>query len=38
LWVDGQDYVIQGFTLDADTLAGVGRIPEDEAVIRVPKS
>jgi hypothetical protein len=37
LWTDGQDYVIQGFTLDAETLAEVGRIPEGEAVVRVPK-
>jgi hypothetical protein len=37
LWADDQDYVIQGFTLDAATLAEVGRIPEGEAVVRVPK-
>jgi hypothetical protein len=37
LWADGHDYVIQGFTLAPETLAEVGRIPEGEAVIRVPK-
>jgi hypothetical protein len=37
LWADGEDYVIQGFSLDSGTLAEVGRIPEGEAVIRVPK-
>ncbi|OLB79965.1 MAG: hypothetical protein AUI14_08640 [Actinobacteria bacterium 13_2_20CM_2_71_6] len=37
LWADGPDYVIQGFTLDPQTLAEVGRIPEGEAVVRVPK-
>ena len=37
LWADGQDYVIQGFTLDAGTLAEVSRVPAGEAVIRVPK-
>jgi len=37
LWSDGADYVIQGFTLDRDTLDQLGRIPEGEAVIRVPK-
>lgn len=37
LWADGQDYVIQGFTLDADVLAEIGTIPDGEAVIRVPK-
>lgn len=29
--------MIQGFGLDADALAQVGRIPHGEAVIRVPK-
>jgi hypothetical protein len=29
--------VIQGFGLDADTLAQVGNVPHGEAVIRVPK-
>ncbi len=33
---DGQ-YVIQGFTLDADALRQVGAVPAGEAVIRVPK-
>ncbi|HKS99456.1 MAG TPA: hypothetical protein VJT31_07995 [Rugosimonospora sp.] len=37
LWADGTDYVIQGYTLDADVLREVGAIPEGEAVIRVPK-
>lgn len=37
LWADGTDYVIQGFTLDAETLDSVGRVPDGEAVIRVPK-
>jgi hypothetical protein len=37
LWADRDDYVIQGFTLDGETLAEVGGIPEGEAVIRVPK-
>jgi len=33
---DGQ-YVIQGFTLDAEILGQVGAIPDGEAAIRVPK-
>jgi hypothetical protein len=37
LWADGDDYVIQGFTLDAKTLAQLGAVPAGEAVIRVPK-
>ena len=37
LWADGEDYVIQGFTLDPETLAELGRVPQGEAVIRVPK-
>lgn len=38
LWeTDDDQYVIQGFTLDADALGQVGSIPEGEAVIRVPK-
>jgi hypothetical protein len=37
LWADGQDYVIQGFKPDADTLSEVGTVPDGEAVIRVPK-
>jgi hypothetical protein len=37
LWADGPDYVIQGFTLDPETLSEVGQIPGGEAVIRVPK-
>ena len=37
LWADGDDYVIQGFTLAPETLAEIGRIPDGEAVVRVPK-
>jgi hypothetical protein len=37
LWEAGDDYVIQGFTLDAGTLGEVGAVPDGEAVIRVPK-
>lgn len=38
LWAtdDGQ-YVIQGFTLDADALGQVGTVPDGELVIRVPR-
>jgi hypothetical protein len=38
LWeTDTGEYVIQGFTLDADALAQVGNVPDGELVIRVPK-
>jgi hypothetical protein len=38
LWeTDDDQYVIQGFTLDADDLAQVGKVPDGELVIRVPK-
>jgi len=38
LWdTDEDQYVIQGFTLDADALAQVGNVPDGELVIRVPK-
>ena len=38
LWeTDDGQYVIQGFTLDADALAQVGNVPDGELVIRVPK-
>jgi hypothetical protein len=38
LWdTDDDQYVIQGFTLDADALAQVGTVPDGELVIRVPK-
>jgi hypothetical protein len=37
LWDAGDDYVIQGFTPDAETLGEVGTVPDGEAVIRVPK-
>jgi len=38
LWeTDDDQYVIQGFTLDAEALAQVGNVPAGELVIRVPK-
>ena len=38
LWESDDDqYVIQGFTLDADALAQVGNVPDGELVIRVPR-
>jgi hypothetical protein len=38
LWeTDDGQYVIQGFTVDADALAQVGNVPDGELVIRVPK-
>lgn len=39
LWAssDDKEYIIQGFTLDAATLAEVGKLPAGEGVIRVPK-
>ncbi len=38
LWeTDDGQYVIQGFTLDADALAQVGNVPDGELVIRIPK-
>ena len=39
LWAadETDEYVIQGFELDDDTLAGLGGLPEGELVIRVPK-
>jgi hypothetical protein len=37
LWADGDDYVIQGFTVDGVTLSEVGPVPAGEAVVRVPK-
>jgi hypothetical protein len=38
LWeTDDDQYVIQGFTLDADALGQVGTVPDGELVIRVPK-
>jgi hypothetical protein len=39
LWAadETDEYVIQGFELDGDTLTDLGRIPEGELVIRVPK-
>jgi hypothetical protein len=39
LWAssDGEDYIIQGFTLDPETLAEVGNVPAGEGVVRVPK-
>jgi hypothetical protein len=38
LWdTDTDEYVIQGFALDADALEQVGTVPEGELVVRVPK-
>jgi hypothetical protein len=38
LWeTDDDQFVIQGFTLDAEALGQVGTVPEGEAVIRVPR-
>jgi hypothetical protein len=38
LWeTDDDQYVIQGFTLDAEALAQVGTVPDGELVVRVPK-
>jgi hypothetical protein len=38
LWAtDDDQYVIQGFTLDAEALGQVGTVPDGELVIRVPK-
>ncbi len=38
LWeTDDGQYVIQGFTLDADAMGQVGTVPRGEAVIRVPR-
>jgi hypothetical protein len=38
LWdTDEDQYVIQGFALDADALSQVGNVPDGELVIRVPK-
>ena len=38
LWeTDDGQYVIQGFTLDAEALGQVGAVPDGEAVICVPK-
>jgi hypothetical protein len=34
---DDDQYVIQGFTLDAEALGQVGTVPDGELVIRVPK-
>ena len=39
LWeTDDDQFVIQGFDLDADALGQVGTVPEGEAVIRVPRN
>ena len=35
---NGDEYVIQGFTLDQATTAEVGSVPAGEAVVRVPKA
>jgi hypothetical protein len=37
LWADGEDYVIQGFLLDVATAAEIGRVPDGEGLVRVPK-
>jgi hypothetical protein len=37
LWETDDQYVIQGFTLDATALGQIGAVPDGEAVIRVPK-
>jgi hypothetical protein len=38
LWeTDDDQYVIQGFTLDAEALGQVGNVPVGELVIRVPR-
>jgi hypothetical protein len=38
VWDDGDSYVVQGWRItDAETLAGVGDVPEHETVIRIPK-
>lgn len=38
LWeTDDDQYVIQGFTLDAEAQGQVGNVPDGELVIRVPK-
>jgi hypothetical protein len=38
LWeTDDDQYVIQGFTLDAEALRQVGTVPDGELVVRVPK-
>jgi hypothetical protein len=37
LWETEDDqFVIQGFTLDAEAMGQVGTVPEGEAIIRVP--
>jgi hypothetical protein len=38
LWqTDDDQYIVQGFTLDAEALGQVGAVPGGEAVLRVPK-
>lgn len=38
LWqTDDDQYILQGFTLDAEALDQIGAVPDGEAVIRVPK-
>jgi hypothetical protein len=37
VWDDGDSYVIQGWRLDAGTLAEIGDIPAHETVVRIPK-
>jgi hypothetical protein len=35
---DEDQFVLQGFLLDSETLAQIGDVPAGEAVIRVPKA
>ena len=37
LWETDDEYIVQGFALDAETLSQVGEVPDGELVIRVPK-
>ena len=37
VWDDGDTFVIQGWRLDAATMAEVGEVPAHETVIRFPK-
>lgn len=38
LWEDGDEYVIQGFTVtNPEHVAAIGNVPANELVIRVPK-
>lgn len=38
VWADGDDYILQGFTVtDATTLGEVGELPVGETLIRFPR-